>query len=290
MRRLSGIEAVAFEGGGSRGIAYLPVIEALEMSGAQIKEFAGASAGAITATLLALGAPYGWIKRTTIETDWRRFAYRPWWRAPNRLWRLWKEKGLHSLAYPRKWLENALTALSWPLEGTFGDLMSRGVRLCVTATDEVDLQGVLFSPETTPDQAILPSVLASMAIPIFYPPVEIGGRPYSDGGLTWNFPIDTLQAPPEKILGVRLDSPAEINPALVPWRSAKDRALRITKIAKRTANRSHVPSHLWPRVVQIDTGGAVAIDFDITDTDIHDLVRAGALGLSEWMKKEEAAA
>ena len=51
------IEYLALEGGGGKGYAFLGALEILEEKGvlAQIKGFAGASAGAIAAMLLSIG-------------------------------------------------------------------------------------------------------------------------------------------------------------------------------------------------------------------------------------------
>jgi len=63
-----------FEGGGAKGIAYAGALEIFEQAGYQWKNLAGASAGAITAALLAVGYPAKEIRKILEERiDYQRF-------------------------------------------------------------------------------------------------------------------------------------------------------------------------------------------------------------------------
>ncbi len=67
---------MVFEGGGVKGIAYGGAIIELEERGllSIIKRFAGTSAGAINATLLALGYTAKEVSDLVAETDFSKFA------------------------------------------------------------------------------------------------------------------------------------------------------------------------------------------------------------------------
>jgi len=69
------IEYLAFEGGGGKGFAYLGAIDMLERIGVMgdIKGFAGASAGAITALLLSIGYDFKALNTFLGETDFDSF-------------------------------------------------------------------------------------------------------------------------------------------------------------------------------------------------------------------------
>lgn len=66
---------LAFKGGGIKGIAYVGVIQYLAEKGLlkEIKATAGTSAGAITATLLAVGCDYEYVKNKMMNTDFMDF-------------------------------------------------------------------------------------------------------------------------------------------------------------------------------------------------------------------------
>ena len=63
-----------FEGGGAKGVAYAGALEVFEQAGYRWQNLAGASAGAITAALLAVGYPAGEIRHILEERiDYQRF-------------------------------------------------------------------------------------------------------------------------------------------------------------------------------------------------------------------------
>ena len=72
------------------------------------------------------------------------------------------------------------------------ETISRSRRvLIVAASNWRTGQTRLFSNRlTAQDEIGLPAILASSAIPGFFPPVEIDGEPYVDGGLTLNTPLE----------------------------------------------------------------------------------------------------
>jgi NTE family protein len=288
--KVAGVRRLVFEGGGVRAFAYLAVLEYLARTGvlSQVTHFAGASAGAITATLLAAGAAPQDLRSTLETTPWRRFAWRPWYQAPRRIWRLMREKGLHSLDFAEAWIALQLDRLTGNSRLTFSGLKAAtGRSLYLTATDEVAMRGFVFSCETTPDVAIADALLASMAIPIFYPPVWIGERPFSDGALTYNYPVDLFAASPhEELLGCRVDTSGELRPEEpMPLAGLLDRTRRVVQIASETANRSHVPDELWARTIRMDTGAIKATAFDLTPAERAWLINQGYQALRAFLEE-----
>src|SRR5688572_25109176 len=71
---------LVFEGGGVKGIAYGGALEVLNEKGIlqKIKRVAGTSAGAINATLLALGYTSAEVSKVVAETDFSKFADNGW--------------------------------------------------------------------------------------------------------------------------------------------------------------------------------------------------------------------
>ena len=48
----------------------------------------------------------------------------------------------------------------------------------------------------------MPAILASAAMPLVFTPTAIGGRLYSDGGITNNFPVEPLLGHCDVLLGI----------------------------------------------------------------------------------------
>jgi NTE family protein len=66
---------LVFEGGGVKGVAYGGSLEALDQEGVldEIEKVAGTSAGAITATMVALGYSANYIKNEMLNLDFKTF-------------------------------------------------------------------------------------------------------------------------------------------------------------------------------------------------------------------------
>jgi NTE family protein len=69
----------------------------------------------------------------------------------------------------------------------FADL---AVPLTVTAVDLETGELVLFGAGGRDDVPLVDALYATCALPLYYPPAEIGGRPYVDGGLRAVLPLD----------------------------------------------------------------------------------------------------
>ena len=288
---LSGLRGVAFEGGGVRGLAYLPIIEYLEQHGLleEVTHFAGASAGAITAMMLACGASSRTIAYAADRTDWGSFT--PGFSRSARLFRLLFKYGLYETKGARRFIQEQMAIAGWSPRLTFGKLYKYSNKtLVVTAVNEVSGKTVAFSPDTTPDVTICDAVLASMAIPIFYVPVEIDGAPYSDGGLTHNYPLnilaDNYSIPLGRLLGVRVDTQFEIDGRVNgEVRSLHGRILRLVSIASEAANKAYMDEGVWKRTVRINTGSIASTAFDLSDEDALYLFEVGRAALERFLEK-----
>ncbi len=296
--KLDKVTTVAFEGGGVLGMAYLPVIEALAPLGNQVTEFAGASAGAITALLLALRTPPRRVQELLETTDWRAFAaYRP-----PALLRLFTRGGWHTIGQVRSWLAERIKEARLVEDVTFGELRdAKGTRLHVVATrylrrgdGPTEAEPHVFSIIADADAPVLDAVLASMAVPIFWPPVQVGGFWYCDGGVAMNHPVSVFAAyPPETVLGVRVDTHRELETWLgrLTTEPVKPSLRAIVtanaEMLREVANRSYVPEATWSRIVRVDIGTQSALDFRLGDVQRGRLVNAGRVALEEWLAEEK---
>ena len=116
-------------------------------------------------------------------------------------WRL----GVKALASPSRhtpaqvvsgWLPRGLVSTE-PLERTVRSVVPHGWSdhrgLWIVACDYKSGRRIPFGREGSPDAELAEAVAASCAIPDFYRPVEIGGRPYVDGGVCSASNLDILR-------------------------------------------------------------------------------------------------
>jgi NTE family protein len=145
-------------GGGSRGIAHVGVLQVLVREGIPIDCIVGTSMGGVVGTLFALGYSLDEV------TDGMRNA------APaNPMLNL---KGLSARARQRI----VRSLLAEALEGkTFDDLQ---IPVSLMAVDMVQGREVALS-----QGALMPAVLATIALPAVFPFVELDGMQLADGGV-----------------------------------------------------------------------------------------------------------
>ena len=117
-----------------KGISYVGALTALEEHGYHFDHFAGASAGAISAALLAVGYSAKELGHVLEKTDFREF--KDGWFLPS-LFLLPFRKGLYRGEAFRAWLEGRLRAKFPKYDGAvaieFKDLKATNRRLTSTA-------------------------------------------------------------------------------------------------------------------------------------------------------------
>ena len=202
--------ALVLQGGGALGAYQAGAFSALDEAGQDFDWIAGISIGAINAALIC-GNPKA--KRVTaLKTFWDRITANlavssPFWTTAAR--RTYSElaaaevtmAGAPGFFVPRMptafWPFGHAPALSIydtaPLQETLNELVDfdllneKGPRLSVGATDIQTGNFVYFDSRTTRIDAR--HIMASGALPPGFPPVEIDGRFYWDGGLVSNTPL-----------------------------------------------------------------------------------------------------
>ncbi|WP_428741028.1 patatin-like phospholipase family protein [Tenacibaculum sp.] len=167
---------LVLSGGGSRGIAHVGTIKALEEFGLFPTHISGASIGAIVGSLYAYG--YGWKEmleffKSVQILDIKKYAFRK-----------------PGLIDTEKFYKQFNAYLK---EDSFSHLKKP---LVITATDI--LNGTLKTFNT--GELIRP-VLASAAFPGVFAPVKINNSYYIDGGTLNNFPVELLKPQCDIIIG-----------------------------------------------------------------------------------------
>ncbi|GAA0778789.1 patatin-like phospholipase family protein [Roseibium denhamense] len=173
---------LALGGGGARGLAHIPVLEALDDLGIKPVKIAGTSIGAILGAAYASGLSGEAIRDIALETfaDRNSVLSRLWQLRPRKFADVFKPGPVQF--DPERVLEVFVGA---HLPDRFEDL---DIALRVLATDFYGCQEVDF--EAGP---LLPAVAASVAIPAVFKPVRHDGRLLVDGGAVNPLPFDGLQ-------------------------------------------------------------------------------------------------
>ena len=194
-----------FEGGGVKGIGLAGAVYGLEQAGYSFANVGGTSAGAIVASLIAVGYSGKEIKQELEKLDYRKFREKEMldrFGAFGKVLNISMKMGIYRADYFEKWLQGLLerkgktsfgqirTAETGPHKYRFqaaaSDLTSQ--KLLVLPDD---LRGFGFDPDHF---SIAKAVRMSMSIPIFYEPyrlIDSWGKEHIivDGGLLSNYPL-----------------------------------------------------------------------------------------------------
>jgi NTE family protein len=168
---------IALSGGGSRGIAHLGILKALEEFGIRTGIISGTSAGAIIGALYAYGYKPDEILEIVLKTRLLKIL-RP----------AFTKRGLLTLEKTYNFFNSLLPTDSFD---------SLKIPLYICATNVKNGRPTFFS-----SGSLIRSVMASSAIPVIFSPVEIEGNHYIDGGITNNMPVDPLIEHCDKIIGM----------------------------------------------------------------------------------------
>lgn len=190
--------ALVLSGGGAKAAYEVGVVQAFREKGVRLEVVAGTSAGALVAAMVAAG------DEEALEALWRATSTRDVYRGPGSnplatllyyleptfltLWRLDRQGAIFDTAPLRRLIEERID---------FARIRASPTRLLVVANDLRSLGRRVFDNATVSPDALM----ASLSIPIAFPPVYRDGEALVDGGLTEPAPIlETLER-----FGHRLD-------------------------------------------------------------------------------------
>lgn len=217
-----------FEGGGVKGIGLVGAVSEIEKAGYEFENLAGTSAGAIVASLLAVGYSAAELKKELEQLNYNDFKDEG---LLDKLGFLGKslslgfEYGIYEGEFFENWLEGLLAAKKMT---TFGQIKTKykkdkyKYKFQAIAADITDRRLLILPNDLKlfgikPDEfSISRAVRMSMSIPFFFEPVELrdtSGRKHFivDGGLLSNYPIwlldDKKPDPPWPTFGFKLIEP-----------------------------------------------------------------------------------
>ncbi|MCP4381104.1 MAG: patatin-like phospholipase family protein [Hyphomicrobiales bacterium] len=185
---------LALSGGGARGFAHIPVLEALDEMGVRPSVVTGTSIGAIMGAGYAAGMSGAEIREYAIKL----FANRSDVLA--RVWRLRTKRVKDRISETSAALgqfdaERVVDSfLPERVPHTFDSLE---LPLKVVATDFYG-----WRPASLESGSLYPALAASAALPILFRPVRIAGRVLIDGGITNPMPFDLIEDDVDLVMAV----------------------------------------------------------------------------------------
>jgi NTE family protein len=293
---------LVFEGGGVKGIAYGGALEVLEQSQItpQIERVAGTSAGAITATMVALGYTASEFIEIMMNLDFSKFEDGSDIGGPVRLI---EHYGWFKGDYFLNLMQSYIGQKAGDARATFADLKEKGdfKELHVFGTDLSQQAVQEFSHQTTPDVAVADAVRISMSIPFFFEARSYAGDVYCDGGVLNNYPISTFdqqytstdpdsghtmlnRTPNAETLGFHLDNldaprPHPVDNVVRFAGSVFDAILDIQNILLKTNPGDE------RRTVFINDLGVKTTDFDLSNLTKHQLIEQGRIATAKYLNQ-----
>lgn len=319
---------LVFEGGGVKGIAFGGALEIVNnrnlLSG--IKRVAGTSAGAINATLLALGYSSEDVSKIISQTNFKDFEDG---NILSEIIDLTKHYGWFKGDKFKEWIGNYIAQKTGKPDFTFGELFQQVQRtpfgaeakqfklLYMVATNLSQQKAEVLSHETYPNLPIRDAVRMSMSIPLFFQSVIKENDVMVDGGVSWNYPINLFDykkyvSDPQnyikaeesdnpdyvfnyETLGFRLDSKQVIEYAKQDWASEpqqinnlKEYSGALVNFLMEMANKSHLQPKDWNRTVFLDTLDVKTVDFKLPEEKIQALIASGKTCTENYFKWRDA--
>ena len=275
--------ALVFEGGGAKGLCYGGAVNALEERKilANITHFAGTSAGAIVATLLAVGYTAHELNEILLHTNFRRFEDNDWGIFRDMV-RLLDEYGWNKGDDLLMWIEAKITAKTHKHNFTFKDLFEgKGTHpktLYIPVTNITAGRLEIMNHLTQPNLPISVAVRMSMSIPFVYRPYIYHGNQYVDGGLIYNYPINVFDSlfidDVSRVVGLKLMGTDERRSTYIS--DTKHRASGLIDFALQTVGfitlsferiQAQQPNY-WRRTITVPSGNIGVLPDPITNDPV----------------------
>lgn len=223
---------VALGGGSARGLAHIPLIEAMDEMGLRPSVIAGTSIGALIGAGWAAGMKGADIRAHAIDVlgNMRSIT--------GRLWQT-QIKGLRSvlrLGMSMQLDPIKVTEAFLPL-GFTTDFRELRVPLYVIATDFRHWHQVVFH-----SGEIVPAIAGSIAIPSLFKPVEFDGHMLVDGGVVNPLPLDAAANESDILIGIDVNGDPG-NTALPGVPSAIDMTLGAAQIMMHSLTAHYIAAY-----------------------------------------------
>lgn len=293
---------LVFEGGGVKGVAYGGALEVLDQQGIlnQIENVAGTSAGAITATMVALGYSADYVRDEMLNLNFKTFKDGNFF---SDIERFATQFGWYKGEVFLEFMQSQVASALGSPGATFRDLNNMRLQgddkfkdLYVVGTNLSERTDRVFSYALTPDMAIADAVRISMSYPLFFASRKLDGDVYVDGGVLRNYPLGLFdtQTPDAAHPGFYLRSP---NFETLGFHLGKEmlQPHPITDLDQYAGNLFEAILAVQDvalmdnaddvkRTVFINSLGIQATDFDITMQQKEDLIKKGHEATANYLR------
>ena len=252
--------ALALGGGGARGLAHIVALEAFDELGIKPVVIAGTSIGALYGAAYASGLPAKLIRAHTEETLGQRFdLLRQVFAA-----RAAPISRLLSIMPVRNALLDASTLLDAVLpSGVPQTFEALQIPLKTVACDFYAQSEIVHSSGN-----LRQAVAASMALPVVFTPVMIGGRAMVDGGFVNPLPFDIISGDADITVAIDVSGGAPdnatalvVNEATRTQPSAADVLAASSQILQRSIVREKLRARQPDILIECPVDGFSVIDF-----------------------------
>lgn len=240
---------VALSGGGARGFAHAGALMAIEEAGLKPDAIAGVSAGSVVAVLYAAGVKPLEMADLFSGQGFRDFVELSWGKG-----------GLFKIEKFMHFIQNAI--------GNKRNIEDLDIPTFIGASDLDNARPHIFD-----SGEIGPRMIASCSIPIIFPPVQIDGVHYVDGGVLRNLPAWALRDKCDTLIGINVSPLAK-----------KDSYNSIIEVAYRTYN-------LMAKANQAEDMALCDLSIqtpEIADYAVFDLSKIKELVVSGYMHTRKA--
>ena len=196
------IKNLVLSGGGTKGIAHIGALKALEENGLlkNIKNIIGTSIGGIVAGLYCIGyTPDDLLKFIELFDINKIRGVNPSQFLTN--------FGVDDGAKLNLFLEKMFISKNISINITFSELFKKtGYNLILTSTCLNDKNIYYFSHELTPNMQILLAMKMTSAFPLWFYPITYQNKLFVDGGCIDNYPIRFFQNDLNSTIGIYLSN------------------------------------------------------------------------------------
>jgi NTE family protein len=289
-----------FEGGGVKGIGLVGAVCCLEDRGYKIKNYAGTSAGAIVASLLAAGYTGKELESIMMDMDYLKLVYNDSMKKsrilalPYNIINLIKDKGVYSVEPIEAYIEGLLEKKG---KTRFRDISYKGKSPLKIIASDITKGDMLVLPDGLEEYGIDPmdfkiskAVSMSISIPIFFKPIKLRYNNsinfIVDGGILSNFPIwifDVEGKDKWPTFGMKLIEDHKSYTS----RSRTDIISYLLDIVSAMINKNeeiYVRDKDWVRTIPIPTLGVGTTQFNISKEKSYGLFQSGYRSAEKFLR------
>lgn len=294
------IDAV-FEGGGVKGIGLLGAVCCIEERGYEIQNYAGSSAGAMVAALLAAGYKGKELSKIILNMDYgvfldkRKFKNSMFFSISENVIKLLKDKGIYSGDPIEEYIKELLlrkNKVKFKHISVNGKSPLKIIASDITKGDMLILPDDLVKYDIDPMEfEISKAVRMSISIPFFFKPEKLKHNNevsyVVDGGILSNYPIwifDVQGTPKWPTFGMKLVDENKSYPS----RKRTDIVSYSLDIISAMLNKNeeiYVKDKDWVRTISIPTLGVGTTDFSLKKEKAKELFQSGYNSAERFIEK-----